>query len=244
MRRHLHVPPLLAIAVGTTLLLTMPGAAVAQYYGMGMGMGMGWGMMPVGPSPSTQLLNDHALIRSGARTSTRSHNAYAGNPNAYFNRIRDDGFVSHRDVRRRRPPSYQPAQTAPLGNAGQGGTTPQPAAATAAAVESLANFFDASSVLVWPSDAPADPALKEKREVSDRASLAVLEEKKRQGTASITIVADAREKLLDYGRPALRQIREASTPPIADAFHRFLLSLYDSLEAASVPAQGPADQRP
>ncbi len=63
-------------------------------------------------------------------------------------------------------------------------------------------------------------------------------------------MTDARSKLVDYGRPALEYIRDNSTPRIADTFHLFLLSLYDSLgQAATVPRQGgpastPAPPRP
>ena len=49
-------------------------------------------------------------------------------------------------------------------------------------------------------------------------------------------MTDARAKLLDYGRPALQYIRDNATPRIADTFHLFLLSLYESLaQAATVP---------
>ena len=79
-----------------------------------------------------------------------------------------------------------------------------------------------------------------KREASDQASLVVLKETKQHGVASITSATEARQKLVEYGRPALKQLRAAATPPIADSFHRFLLSLYDSLEAAaSAPNSAP-----
>jgi hypothetical protein len=65
----------------------------------------------------------------------------------------------------------------------------------------------------------------------------VLKEKQQHGVASVTGAAEARQNLVDYGRPALRQLRAASTPPIADSFHRFLLSLYDSLGASALPPE-------
>ena len=50
-------------------------------------------------------------------------------------------------------------------------------------------------------------------------------------------MTDARQKLLDYGQPALSDIRSHSTPRVAEAFHLFLLTLYDSLaQAAELPA--------
>ncbi len=65
----------------------------------------------------------------------------------------------------------------------------------------------------------------------------MLKETKQRSAASINTVTEARQKLLDYGRPALRELRETSTPRIADTFHLFLLSLYDSLAQAGSPPE-------
>ncbi len=65
----------------------------------------------------------------------------------------------------------------------------------------------------------------------------VLELVEKHRSAPITTITDARQKLLDYGQPALRVARSVSTPTIADSFHMFLLSLYDSLAAAANPAE-------
>jgi hypothetical protein len=214
------------------VLTAMPVPARAQY---GMGAGWGWGMFGVQPSPSTSFLNQHANTRAAlGRPAPPSHNAYSGNPNAYFNRVRDNGFVSHYDVRRRRAPSYQTGSTA---DRGREESRPAPPEASTAAIVPLASFFDASTRLVWPQESPVDGDFKEKRDVSDRAVLAVLKEKQQHGVASVTGAAEARQNLVDYGRPALRQLRAASTPPIADSFHRFLLSLYDSLGASALPPE-------
>lgn len=233
MRTRRPVTIWLGISAGMALLAAMPGPARAQYGGMGAGWG--WGMFGVGPSASTTFLNDHANTRTAlGRTSSRSHSAYSGNPNAYFNRIRDNGFVSHYDVQRRRPPSYQGGRA----TANRARPEPQPAPAAAApAIVPLASFFDASLRLVWPQESPVDGEFGEKKEVSDQASLAVLKEKQQQGVASTIRAAEARERLIDYGRPALAHLRAAATTPIADSFHRFLLSLYDSLEAAASPPE-------
>jgi hypothetical protein len=224
---------LLGFATTMVLVVALPNTAGAQW-----GMGMGWGMFGVPESPSTRFLNDHALSRAEgvAARRSRSHSANAGSSNSYLNRVRDNGFTPHYDARRRRAPSYQPERTASLGNSGR--EEPRPAAAAAATrpLVSLKDFFDASLRLVWPQESPVDGEFGEKREIADRASLAVLKQTKEYGSAPITSVADARQKLVTYGQPALRHLRTAATPPIADAFHRFLLSLYDSLEAAaSVP---------
>lgn len=68
----------------------------------------------------------------------------------------------------------------------------------------------------------------------------MLEESRLHGVASIATVTAARQKLLDYGRPALQDVRASATPRVADTFHLFLLSLYDSLaQAASPPESTP-----
>jgi hypothetical protein len=67
----------------------------------------------------------------------------------------------------------------------------------------------------------------------------VLRETKERQIASIANVTEARERLLDYGRPALKQIRIVATTAIADGFHNFMLSLYDSLAQAATPPAGP-----
>ena len=95
----------LGVSAGMALLAAM--RALPGPVGMGR---LGLGMFGVPESSSTRFLNDHALSRVGsvAARQPRSHNAYAGNPNSYLNRVRDNGFTSHYDARRRRAPSYQP----------------------------------------------------------------------------------------------------------------------------------------
>jgi hypothetical protein len=185
-------------------------------------------------------LNQHALTRAAAgRQAPASHSPYSNNPNAYFNRIRDNGFVSHYDVRRRRPPAYQPEPTSSAGQAGRAEGQAAAAAEAREPIPPLGSFFNAAQTLVWPSESPINGELKEKRDRSDEASRAVLEETRRQSAASVSSVSHARQKLINYGRPALREIRAQATPVIADTFHRFLLSLYDSLaQAASPPDAG------
>ena len=126
---------LLEVFMGVTLVAAMPSPAGADW---GMGMGMGWGMFPVGPSASTQFLNQHAATRAAAGGfGCRTNNVYAGNSNAYFNRIRDNGFVSHYDTRRRRSPSYQPERRTSLANGARAEAQPAAAAAQPAFIEPL-----------------------------------------------------------------------------------------------------------
>lgn len=81
--------------------------------------------------------------------------------------------------------------------------------------------------------------LKGKRAIFDQASEVVLSESKKNGVASLASVTEARQKLLDYGRPALAYTRAHDTARISDTFHMFLLSLYDSLAQAVNPVAPP-----
>lgn len=186
------------------------------------------------PQPVTQI-DQYTMARmSHVKGGPTQNNVYGGNPNAYYNHVRDNGFVDRYWADRRSPTSYgrsshaRPQQTTPT-------------AATVTRVKPLVpltSFYNEKDQLVWPGDAPTDGDLKEKRSVFDRASLAVLEETKKNRTASIASVAEARQKLLEYGRPALQYVKAHETPRVADSFHGFLLSLYDSLAQAAGPPSG------
>jgi hypothetical protein len=100
----------------------------------------------------------------------------------------------------------------------------------------LANYFDRDRRLVWPIDAPVTAGMGEKRRLADQAILAVLNQYELEGLAQLSTVTDAREKLLDYGRPALDFARNQTSPAVADLFHAFLLTLYANVGlAATVP---------
>ena len=192
-------------------------------------LGMGFRTVP---SP-TDFLNQHALINAQRASGPTSNNVYAGNPNSYVNRVRDNGFTPSYNVQRRRSSTAAPVS---LGASSRAQAPVPPAAAATRNAPTLASYFDEQLRLVWPADAPVSGDLKPKRDASDKASLAVLTEVGKQGRASVAAATDARQKLLDYGRPALQEIRETATPVVADTFHAFMLSLYDSLkQAAAAP---------
>jgi len=228
---------MMLLAIPAALLVWGPAEARAQFIGMDFGGGM-WGLggFRTVPSP-TDFLNQHALQNAARAGAPASNNVYANNPNSYVNRVRDNNFTPRYDVRRRSPgTSRAPAPTS-LGQTRS--QTPNQAATTAAAASAartiapLAAFFNTDRQLVWPADSPISGDLKPKRDLSDEASLLVLNEVEQRGRASIALAADARQRLLDYGRPALQEIRETATPSIADGFHAFLRSLYDSLSAST-----------
>ncbi len=214
------------------------GRADAQF-GMGLGGGFGYwgGGFGVVPQP-VNFLNSVALAQMshvhgppGSNPVTSGLNPYAGNPNAYFNHVRDNGFVDQYSPYRRvasysRPPA--PVQAPRM----------TPTAMTIARSRPsvpVASFFDGQYRLVWPADAPTAAGLDEKRAISDQAARAVLDEVRKNGVAAVATVSEARQKLLDYGRPALQYVRTHETPRVADSFHGFLLELYDSLAQAADP---------
>ncbi len=233
--------PLVAMAA-----LALAGSP-AHAIGFG-GMGVIGGFNYV-PSP-TDFLNSHSLLNASRAGPPASNNVYAGNPNAYINRIRDNGFVPHSGIVDRRTPGYQ-ASRMQLNSQGQAIVSRPPtspaltspgAAAAVAAVASarklvvpIGSFFDASRILVWPSDSPVEGDLITKREISDQACLVVADLVEKFKSAPITTVTTARNRLLEYGQPALQFMRSKTTPRIAETFHQFLLSLYDSLDAAANP---------
>jgi hypothetical protein len=117
-----------------------------------------------------------------------------------------------------------------------GTTTPTPAPAPQPHPNlPLGTFFNSAGKLVWPSDAPTSGDLLTKRNESDDATMKVYRELFARGAADIPTASNARTKLLDYGRPALEYMRKNSTSRVADTFHLFLLSLYDSIGQAVDP---------
>jgi hypothetical protein len=215
----------------------IPRRAEAQWGGGFGGFGWGFGGFSQVPKPES-FINSKALIDAGRNTHIPSRDVYANNANSYINHIRDNGFVERYDVARREPSHYgyaqSPAQSSP-------GVTPT-AMTVAQRMPSLplASFYDAKGQIVWPADSPIAGDLKEKRSVFDQASQLALAETKKSGVASIATVTDARQKLLNYGRPALQYVRTQESPRVADGFHLFLLSLYESLAQAINPTAAAA----
>jgi hypothetical protein len=101
----------------------------------------------------------------------------------------------------------------------------------------LASFFNPQDQLVWPADAPRAEDLDQKRATFDQAARAVLDEIRKNDVAAVATVTEARQKLLDYGRPALQSLRTHETARVADSFHVFLLELYGSLAQAAYPRE-------
>lgn len=214
------------------------GEARAQF-GIGYGIGFGFGFQP---SPSTTYLNDRALVGQQNAQSNNPTPLRAPQPSgprgfdpAFFQRYDVETRRAMEDLVARRPSRRLPPVAVNVPAPAQ----PAPAPAAVRAAVALASFFNQYEELVWPADAPRDEDLLPKRNTSDQASLAVLREQKSQGYATLGLVTDARQKLLSYGRPALARMRERTTTQLSDAFHQFLLSLYDALQAAATPSAPP-----
>jgi hypothetical protein len=233
-RRHFHLLLLLtasaAIAIGTK-------ESRAIY---GMDMGFFGGFNPV-PSP-TQFINQHALIRAGQASTAPGALRITDHPDSAANRARNSGFSSHYGVESRRSPAFEVDRRRATALAQASNNQPQPApppvpAAAPSPVFPIGSFFDASRKLIWPSDSPVADDLHAKRDISDQACLVVSDKVEKYRSAPITLVTYAREKLLAYGQPALRAARSTTAPRIAESFHNFLLSLYDSLAQAANPPE-------
>ena len=229
-----------AVLLVAAAFLLAPDRAHAQF-GFGGGFGGfgygGFGFRPV-PAPET-FLYQQSLVASGRPSGPPpSRNVYANNPNSYLNHVRDNGFVDRYSVDRREMPSYRnAARYQPEPVAAQPAAQPMPSLP-------LSSFYNDKGELVWPLDSPVEGDLKQKQEVFNQSSGAVLSEAKKNGVASMAAVTDARNKLLEYGRPALAWTRAHDTPRISDAFHMFMLSLYESLAQAANPGQTAAAPAP
>ena len=217
-----------AIFAVAVVLLASPGSANAQF-GFGGGFGGfgygGFGFRSV-PTPESYLYSK-SLIDASRPVNAPSRDVYANNPNSFINHLRDNGFVDRYSVDRREIPQYRYAARP---RAREREVAPQSPNIP------LSSFYNADNKLVWPGDAPLEGDMKQKREISDQACGTVLLETKQNGVAALASVTDARQKLLEYGRPALQHLRVHETPRIADTFHMFLLSLYESLAQAATPA--------
>lgn len=221
--------------IGAALLGSWPSQAQVQFgfggggFGFG-GYGWGFGGFSQVPKPES-FLYQKAISDSQRDTHIPSRDVYANNPNSYINHVRDNGFVDRYAVERREAAQYRAARRMEAAAATQ--TAMRAAAQTP--VLPLSSFYNPQNELIWPGDAPTAGDLKEKRSLFDQASQEVLAEAKKNGVASMAAVTNARQKLLDYGRPGLQYVRAHATPRIADSYHLFLLSLYESLAQAASP---------
>ena len=129
-------------------LWTTPAGAQWGPWVMGWGWG-GFGGFNYTSSP-TDFLNQQAMSRASRAGARPRTGPTPGNPNAYYNRIRDNGFVPRYDVQVRRTPAERPHPPASLG---QEASRPAAAEATAASRPKptipLSSFFDADHG--WPS---------------------------------------------------------------------------------------------
>jgi hypothetical protein len=231
---------IITLLVAAAALDTLAKNARAQF-----DMGMGFMGMRQVPSPM-EGINSLALVNAQRATmGPVSRPVYANNPNSYLSRVRDNGFSAHQGVVTRRWPGMEGVRRVSSSASQASSVPPQPETpAVQRPVIAIGSFFNAARILVWPNDAPVTGELKAKRETSDQSSLVVAELVEKFKSAPITTVTEARQKLLDYGRPALSEIRTHSTPRVAETFHLFMLSLYDSLAQAAEPQGESATSNP
>jgi hypothetical protein len=161
-----------------------------------------------------------------------SGNVYAGNPNSFVNRVRDTSFSERFDVSTRRRIESEVARN-PEVAATAAGVPPRTRPRTPPILP-LANFFSAAGQLIWPTSSPIEGPLGSQRAAADASARAVYKEFQARGTAPVGLVTDARLQLVEYGRPAMEFLQKNSSAEVAQAFHTFLLGLYDSLGAVAM----------
>ncbi len=234
-------------AICFAALVTLPAGPARAQFEFGFGFNQ--------PGSMSQQMLDSWALQNGARATMGpvQNNVYAGNPNAFVHRLREPGVLERYDVETRReiearigrfsdaPPRSRMRAAAPVAAASP---APPPEPPPAPEVP-LASFFDRYQKLVWPGESPVHGDLGPARGAADLAALAVLNDQILRGLARVGTVTEARTRLVDYGRPALIYMRENTTPRIADTFHQFMLSLYESLgQAATVPKKPAATTVP
>jgi hypothetical protein len=235
MRFQPRRPNLLVIGfIAMSAMTAMPRPVQAQW-GMGMGTGFwvwGWGGFSQVPKPESYLYQK-SLADADRVLRARSRDLYSNTSSSYMDHLRDNRTVGQYTAVRRAPSVRR--------NAGRPNVAPTSLPAPREAPPSpLASFYGPNGKLGWPADAPTADDLALRRATTESACQAVLDEVKQSSVASIAKVTDARQKLLDYGRPALQYVRTHQTPRVAEGFHQFLLSLYDSLAQAVNPADATA----
>lgn len=222
---------LLALMVGP-----VPEASAQWGWGYG-GWGM-WGGGAISNAAMFENINARSAAAANAAYVMRQNmpgagNVYRGNPNAYINNVRDTTFFERFDPSTRRSIAQQVSRNPERGLASLGLNNPPAPAAPSRPVIDLASFFSGAGVLVWPSEAPTNGELGEKQKLANAATQSVFQEVKSHGRAPVGLVSDARTQLVAYGRPALNYLREHTTAAVVDAFHRFLLGLYDAVGRAA-----------
>ena len=220
-----------ALALLLMIIILSASASPSQaQFGYGFGMGF------ENPQISTNFVNQWSLQNAAAAAANRPLNRTAPK-----HQPPDTGFKQRYDVATREAMVNRAARNPRREMGTVNPAAPRPTTAPVAEpqprpVVRLANYFDRDRMLVWPIDAPITAGMGEKRRIADQAILAVLNQYELEGLAHLSSVTEARQKLLDYGRPALDFARNQKTPAIADAFHAFLLSLYTNVGlAATVP---------
>jgi hypothetical protein len=226
MRRSGAAPRKALILSAALLGWLTPSVSRAQF-----GYGWWWGGYQT-PS-SVTYLNQRAQLGQQAAAAARPQPLRApvrtGRDATFFERY-DVGTRSAIEERVARRPS-RPATP-----------TPAPASTTRPGrpIIALASFFNDYDQIVWPRDTPNEGELKDKRAISEAASLGVLKESRSRGVARIATVTDARNKLLDYGHPALDLLRSRATAGIVETVQNFLNSLYFALGDAATTQTRPA----
>lgn len=213
------------------MALALTDRAEAQFgFGFGRGFGVGIYARPYTP-PSVRMLNRVAATRAGMDQEALNRTNLAA-PDRFDYRRQQIALQQRYDVESRRPiGSDYGGGDIPIARnaAGRASREERPAER----VPPITSFVNEDDQVVWPADAPVSGDLGSLRDQADAEIREVALEYQATDSANIETVAEARQALLGYGRPALQSVRQNSTARVADSFHGFLLSLYESLAQAA-----------
>ncbi|WP_406696179.1 hypothetical protein V5E97_34845 [Singulisphaera sp. Ch08] len=186
------------------------------------------------PSP-TDYLYDRDKARISAygnsvqqQAATSQMASPSASSNAYFNHLRDYAGEGTYQVSSRQSLSRR---TAPQARASSKPETRS--ASTRSDLLPLTGFFLPGGALDWPRDAPNTGTLRSAQAEVEAAVKVVLNQVRSGEKAKAQSVGAAKRKLVNYGQPAIAEVRSARSKAVADCFHYFLLFLHQALDQAA-----------
>jgi hypothetical protein len=210
------------------------GLGMGYYGGMGYGGigygGIGYGGMGMSPYDQAMVKQQYSALNN-SNINLQNAQAEVAYQQANFYRQQAENLALANAMKARGlQPKYQTStgaiSTMAAADAAQ-------VAAAAPTANKAPKFLAQDGSVAWP-----DFATKNKdRDDVDKAVVKVVAEQKAAGHASVAAVTQAKQKLRDYGHPALRLDRVQSKPKLAKDFARFLNALNDYLSDAATDAK-------
>jgi hypothetical protein len=97
----------------------------------------------------------------------------------------------------------------------------------------ITSLLAGDGAILWPSATPNDASVAAARKAAESAVRTVFEEHAKSGHASVRHVVEAKNKLVDFKRPALRELRVKNAADAA-GLEKFVYELGKTLETMAV----------